>query len=131
MKTLVVLGVIILVGAVTAVVVQQGGGWSTLTGKAWAITYEVSAQPTGPATQVRYVENPDRYKKQTPQAVTETVSPPWRTEVVINAGEQAQVSATAGDQALTCRILLDGEKVLASATAAPGRKLLCEAVTGS
>lgn len=130
MKTLVVLGVIILVGAVTAVVVQQGGGWSTLTGKAWAITYEVSAQPAETAVDVTYTESPDRYRKETPRSVTVSKPLPWQFEVVINAGEKAQVTATPkGDQVLRCRILLDGVKELATATARPGRQVTCEAVT--
>ncbi|MFI6095872.1 hypothetical protein ACIA8G_09990 [Lentzea sp. NPDC051213] len=132
MKTLVVIGVFILVSAGTAfVVVQQGGGWNTLVGKAWAITYEVTAQAgTQQQTQVQYAENPDRYKKRTPESISLSTPLPFKTEVVINAGEKAQVLATpSGGETLSCRILLDGEKVLASATAAPGQEVRCEAVT--
>ena len=51
-----------------------------------------------------------------------------KTLVVL--GVLAQVSATPkGDQVLTCRVVLDGEKVLTSATAAAGQQVLCETVT--
>lgn len=132
-KTLVVLGVLAVIGAGTVVLVNQFGGWNTLVGKAWAITYEVTTEPAaGSPMQVEYLENPDRYKKQTPQAVTRAVPVPFTHEVVINAGEKAGVNATPNaDQVLSCRILLDGVKVLAQATAAPGQKVTCETVTGS
>ncbi|NKE56586.1 hypothetical protein FXN61_06965 [Lentzea sp. PSKA42] len=132
MKTLVVLAVLAVVGAGTVVLVNSFGGWNTLIGKAWAITYEVSAQPAETAVDVTYTESPDRYRKETPQSVTVSKPLPWTFEVVINYGEKAQVSATPkGDQVLSCRILLDGIKELAKATAAPGQKVSCEAVTGT
>ena len=133
MKTLVVLGVLAIIGAGTAVLIHQFGGWTTLTGKAWAITYEVTTEPAADTPmRIEYLDNPDRYKKESPQVVTKAVTIPFKEEVVINAGEKAEVSATPnGDQVLTCRILLDGEKVLASATAAPGQKVTCETVTAS
>lgn len=126
---------LVAIGAGTVVLVNHFGGWNTLVGKAWAITYEVTTEPAADVPmQIRYLENPDRYsyRKQTPQAVTRAVPVPFQSEVVINAGQKAEISATpAGDQVLTCRILLDGEKVLASATAARGQKVTCETVTGS
>ncbi|RAS70231.1 hypothetical protein C8D87_101531 [Lentzea atacamensis] len=131
MKTLVVLGVLAVIGTTTVVLVNQFGGWNTLMGKAWAITYEVTTEPAadGPV-QLRYLENPDRYKKQPPKVVTKAAPVPFTHEVVVNAGEKAEISATPnGDQVLTCRILLDGEKVLASATGARGQKVTCETTT--
>ena len=131
MKTLIVLAVLAVIGGGTAFLVHEKGGWNTLTGKAWAITYQVKSQPADTAVDVTYAENPDRYRKETPQSVTIGKPLPWQYEVVINAGEKAQVSATPkGDQVLTCRILLDGIKELATATAKPGQKVTCEAVTG-
>ena len=51
---------------------------------------------------------------------------------MINAGERAQASATPkSDQVLTCRILLDGVKELASATGQPGETVSCDSVTGT
>ncbi|WP_086668600.1 hypothetical protein [Lentzea kentuckyensis] len=131
MKTLIVLAVLAVIGGGTVFLVNQKGGWTTLTGKAWAITYEVKAQPADTAVDVTYAENADRYRKETPKSVTTSKPLPWQHEVVINAGEKAQVSATPkGDQVLTCRILLDGVKELATATAKPGQEVTCEAVTG-
>jgi hypothetical protein len=129
-KTLVVLGVLAVIGAGTVVLVQQNGGWTTLTGKAWSITYEITAQPAETLADVTYLESPDRYRKEAPRPTDLTTPLPWQYEAVINAGEKAQVSATPkGDQVLTCRVLLDGLKVLASATAAPGQRVNCETIT--
>ncbi|GAB3896926.1 hypothetical protein GCM10029964_079030 [Kibdelosporangium lantanae] len=53
--------------------------------------------------------------------------------MVITAGQKAQVTATpTGNLKLTCRILLDGRKVLATATASTaGKPVTCEKVTDS
>lgn len=133
MKTLlVVLGVVAVVGGGTVVLVNSFGGWNTLIGKAWAITYEVSAQPAETAVDVTYTESPDRYRKEAPRTTTVSRPLPWTYEAVINYGEEAEVSATPkGDQVLTCRILLDGVKELAKATAAPGQQVTCRAVTAT
>ncbi|WP_434444990.1 hypothetical protein [Lentzea sp. E54] len=132
MKTLVVLVVLAVLGAGTVFLVNQFGGWTTLIGKAWAITYEVTSQPAETAVDVTYAESPNTNRKETPRSVTISRPLPWTFEVVINAGEKAQVSATPkGDQVLTCRILLDGIKELATATGQPGQKVDCEAVTAT
>jgi hypothetical protein len=133
MKTfLVVLAVVGVVGGGTVLLVNHLGGWTTLTGKAWAITYEVSAQPAETLVEVTYAESPTRYRKETPRTVTTEKPLPWTTEVVINARETARVSATPrGDQVLSCRILLDGIKELAQQTGKPGDTVTCAAVTGS
>ncbi|SFR05017.1 hypothetical protein SAMN04488564_102669 [Lentzea waywayandensis] len=133
MKTLVVVLVVLaVVGGGTVALVNHFGGWTTLIGKGWAITYEVSSQPAESLVDVTYTESPTRYRKETPQNVSVSKPLPWTFEVVINAGEKAQVTATPkGDQVLTCRILLDGVKELATATAPAGQKVSCEAVTGT
>ncbi|HEX7307756.1 hypothetical protein [Lentzea sp.] len=133
MKTLlVVLVVLAVVGGGTVALVNHLGGWTTLVGKAWAITYEVSAQPADTAVDVTYAQSPDRNRKETPRSVSASAPLPWSTDVVINAGEKASVTATPkGGQALSCRVLLDGVKELAAATAAPGQAVTCEAVTAS
>lgn len=132
MKTLIVLAVLALIGGGTVLLVREKGGWTTLVGKAWAITYEVSAQPAETLVDVTYTESPERHRKETPRSVTITTPLPWQHVVVVNAGEKAQVTATPkGDQVLTCRIALDGIKELATATAKPGQKVTCEAVTAS
>ncbi|HUQ55811.1 hypothetical protein [Lentzea sp.] len=129
MKTmLVVLAVLAVVGGGTVALVNHFGGWTTLIGKAWAITYEVSAQPAETAVDLTYTESPDRDRKETPRPVSVSAPLPWTHEVVINAGEKASVTATPkGDQQLSCRILLDGVKELAGAAAAPGQAVRCEA----
>lgn len=134
MKTLaVVLGVLVVLGGGTVVLVDQFGGWNTLIGKAWAITYEVTTQPAAATpVQVEYTQNPDRNKKESPHVVSKSAAVPFTSEVIINYGEKAEITATpGGDQVLTCRILLDGVKELASATAAPGQKVSCTAVTAT
>ncbi|WP_052684947.1 hypothetical protein [Lentzea aerocolonigenes] len=134
MKTLaVVLGVLVVLGGGTVVLVNQFGGWNTLIGKAWAITYEVTTQPAAAApVQVEFTENPDRNKKESPHVISKAAAAPFTSEVIINAGEKAEITATpGGDQVLTCRILLDGVKELASATAAPGQKVSCTTVTST
>ncbi|MGI5498730.1 hypothetical protein [Lentzea sp. CA-135723] len=133
MKTLlVVLAVLAVVGGGTVALVNHLGGWNTLIGKSWAITYEVSAQPADTLADVTYAESPDRNRKETPRTVSEDAPLPWTTEVIINAGEKAHVAGTPkGDQVLTCRILLDGVKELATATGQPGQEVGCEAVTST
>lgn len=133
MKTLlVVVAVLAVVGGGTVALVNHLGGWTTLTGKAWAITYELSAEPAQTLVDLTYAKSPDRNRKETPQTVTAENPLPWTVEVIINAGEKAQVSATPkGDQVLSCRILLDGVKELASATGQPGQPVSCETVTAA
>ncbi|GHH28624.1 hypothetical protein [Lentzea cavernae] len=130
--TLIVLVVLAAIGTGTAVLVNHFGGWNTLTGKAWAITYEVKAQPAETAVDVTFLQSPSRYRKEAPQSATVSTPLPWSFEVVIGAGEKARVSATPlGDQVLSCRILLDGVKELATATGKPGEEVGCETVTAS
>ncbi|HEX8868058.1 MAG TPA: hypothetical protein VF821_20530, partial [Lentzea sp.] len=74
MKTLaVVLGVLVVLVGGTVVLVNHFGGWNTLVGKAWAVTYEVTTEPaaTGPV-QIEYTDNPDRYKKEAPHVLSRT-----------------------------------------------------------
>ncbi|MFS8097026.1 hypothetical protein LFM09_07770 [Lentzea alba] len=133
MKTLVVLAVLAVIGGTTAFLVHQNGGWAALTGKSWAISYEVTTEPAADTPmQVEYLQNADRYKKESPHVISKASTLPFKAEVIINAGEKAGVSATPnGNQVLTCRILLDDEKVLATVTGAPGQKVDCETTTGS
>ncbi|MET9229109.1 MmpS family transport accessory protein [Lentzea sp. NPDC003310] len=133
MKTLlVVLAVLGVVGGGTVLLVNHFGGWTTLTGKAWAITYEVSAEPAETLAEVTYAESATRYRNQRPQTVTTEKPLPWQLEVVVNARETAKVSATPrGAQALTCRILLDGVKELAAKTGKPGETVTCDAALGA
>ena len=128
MKTLAVVAALVLVGAGFVFAVHRFG-WSEITGKAWAVTYEVTGQAAGPV-KISYVENRDPRKRDAPQSTSVSGAVPWSAEVVINSGQQAEVTATpVGDGVLSCRILLDGERVWASATAAPGQAVTCVKVT--
>ena len=130
--TLIVLVVLAVLGGGTVALVNHLGGWNTLVGKAWAITYEVKAEPPETAVDVTFAQSPSRNRKETPQSATISTPLPWSFEVVVNAGEKAQVSATPlGDQVLSCRILLDGVKELATARARSGETVHCETVTAS
>ncbi|MGP4016706.1 hypothetical protein [Saccharopolyspora sp. 5N708] len=129
MKVRIVLGVTALLGALVST-----SACSNPTGKSWAITYEVSDQGGGTLSEVSYADSPDRYVDEVTQhAVPGPVGAPWKQEVVVSAGQKAEVTAKpTGDLTLTCRILLDGEKELASATApAPGEPVTCEKLTDS
>ncbi|MEU7476790.1 MmpS family transport accessory protein [Lentzea sp. NPDC042327] len=128
MKTLAVVAALVLVGAGFVVAIRYFG-WSEITGKAWSVTYEVTGPGSAPVA-LRYTENPDTRKRDAPRTVDATGVVPWTTDVVINSGQKAEVTATpSGNEALTCRILLDGERVWASATAAPGQAVTCTKVT--
>jgi hypothetical protein len=130
--TLIVLVVLAVLGGGTVALVNHLGGWNTLVGKAWAITYEVKAEPAETAVDVTFDRSPSRNRKETPQSATISTPLPWSSEVVVNAGEKARVSATPlGDQVLSCRILLDGVKELAAATGKPGQTVNCETVTAT
>ncbi|SDH53024.1 hypothetical protein SAMN05216553_12637 [Lentzea fradiae] len=130
--TLVVLAVLILLAGGTVALVNHYGGWNALTGKAWAVTYEVSSEPAQTAVDVTYTESADRFRKEPSQTHSVSAPAPWTYDAVVNAGEKASVTATPkGDQVLSCRILLDGIKDLARKTGLPGREVRCETVTSS
>jgi hypothetical protein len=127
-KTLAVIAALVLVGAGFLVAIDRVG-WSEISGKAWAVTYEVTGPASAPV-QISYVENPDRYERDAPRTTSVTGTVPWSADVVINSGQQAEVTATpSGNEALSCRVLLDGERVWASSTAAPGQPVTCTKLT--
>ncbi|AHH95215.1 hypothetical protein GCM10010174_55200 [Kutzneria viridogrisea] len=108
---------------------------SNPTGKAWAITYEVTAEGTGTLSNISYAETVNRYQNSTTKhELAGPLGLPWKLDVVIGAGEQAEVTAkpSAGTGVLSCRILLDGTKELAKATApAAGQPVTCTKKTDS
>ncbi|MCR6487470.1 MmpS family protein [Amycolatopsis sp. OK19-0408] len=116
-------------------VVALGAGLvacSNPTGKSWAITYEITGQRDGTLSQVGYSDSPNRYDDEVKQQTVDgPVGVPWKRDVVVTAGQAAQVSASpTGDLTLTCRILLDGVRELAKATAAgPGEPVRCAKTT--
>jgi hypothetical protein len=113
MKIKAVLGTVVLCGAPAGVV-----GCSNPTGKSWASTYEVIGQSSGTLAKVGYANSPDRYQDEiTQQTVQGPVGVPWKQDVVVAAGQKAEITATpTGGLTLTCRILLDAQKELARAT---------------
>ncbi|MEV4317080.1 hypothetical protein [Actinocrispum sp. NPDC049592] len=120
--------------AVGAMLLIGVSACSNPAGRSWAITYEVTDQGGGTLSEISYATSPDRYEHAVAQhKVDGPVGVPWKEEVVITAGQQAEVTATpTGSLRLTCRILLDGRKELASSTApAAGKPVTCAKVTDS
>ncbi|MEU8635415.1 MmpS family transport accessory protein [Amycolatopsis sp. NPDC048633] len=129
MKIEAVLGTVVLCGALAGV-----AACSNPTGKSWAITYEVTGQNGGTLANVGYANSPDRYNDEVKQQTVQgPVGVPWKQDVVVTAGQQAAITATpTGALTLTCRILLDGERELARASAAgPGKPVSCTKTTDS
>lgn len=127
-----VLAVLVLVAGGTVALVNHYGGWNTLIGKAWAVTYEVTSEPARTAVDVTYTESPRTYRKEVPRTISTSAALPWTYDAVVNAGEKASVTAKPkGDQVLTCRILLDGIEDLARMTGSPGEEVRCETVTAT
>lgn len=124
-----VLGTVVLCGALVGV-----AGCSNPTGKSWAITYEVTGPDNGTLAKVDYANSPNRYQDEIArQSVQGPVGVPWKQDVVVAAGQQAEITATpTGGLTLTCRILLDARQELARATApGPGQPVSCAKTTGS
>ncbi|MFJ8313463.1 MULTISPECIES: hypothetical protein [unclassified Streptomyces] len=103
-------------------------------GSAWFLTYEgavVSGEHR--ATDVRYGHNPDRYKSQYAQERVGSVQLPWSTQVFVNVGNEARVEVVpAADGVVSCRILLDGVRVVAEGKSpGPGKPAVCRVSTPS
>lgn len=106
----------------------------------YSITYEVTT--TGPAdgglTGVSYAEASHRGRPSIVMDVGDASFSPgddsassiWSVESAVTAEDWAFVQATPVDgEALTCRILVDGVKEIASSTAAPGQPVTCQVPT--
>ncbi|GAA1948596.1 hypothetical protein [Amycolatopsis minnesotensis] len=108
---------------------------SNPSGKSWAITYELSGDaPGATVTELTYNESNDRYQDEVSgHRLTGPLGLPWKLDVVVSAGRAAMVTATpAGKAVLSCRVLLDGKKELAKATApGPGQAVKCDRTTDS
>ncbi|WP_284739994.1 MmpS family transport accessory protein [Amycolatopsis sp. RTGN1] len=129
MKIEAVLGTVVLCGALAGV-----AACSNPSGKSWAITYEVTGQNAGTLANVGYADSPNRYNDEIKQQTVQgPVGVPWKQDVVVTAGQKAEITATpTGDLTLTCRILLDAQKELARATApGPGKPVSCAKTTDS
>ncbi|MFF4951407.1 hypothetical protein ACWC2K_20055 [Streptomyces chattanoogensis] len=133
--------VLILLGVLVAALVVGGVLWARSNttwikekagGSAWYLTYEgksVRGEPR--ATAVRYRHNPDRYKEDQRDERLGSTRLPWSTKVVVNTGAEARVEVTpAGEGIASCRILLDGVRVVAQGSSpAPGRPAVCHVIT--
>ncbi|GAU64763.1 hypothetical protein SSP35_01_00990 [Streptomyces sp. NBRC 110611] len=103
-------------------------------GNAWSLTYEATSARGAPqAAALVYRHNPDSFE---PDYKDERLGPtklPWRTEVAVNTGQEARVEVTpTGDGVASCRILLDGVRVVASGKSpGPGKPAVCHVITSN
>ncbi|WP_043265611.1 hypothetical protein [Streptomyces sp. CT34] len=101
---------------------------------AWYLKYEATSSSGEPqATAVGYRYNPDRSE---PDHKDEQLGPtklPWSTSVVVNTGKEARVEVTpSGNGTASCRILLDGIRVVAAGKSpGPGKPAVCHVITSS
>ncbi|RIJ51010.1 hypothetical protein DZG00_10500 [Clavibacter lycopersici] len=106
----------------------------------YSITYEVTT--TGPAdaglTDVSYAEASHRGRPSVVKEVGQASFSPgddsassiWSVESVVTAEDWAFVQASPADgEALTCRILVDGVREIATSTAAAGQPVTCQVPT--
>lgn len=109
-------------------------------GDAWAVTYEVRVDdPDSVALHdVSYLGAQQRGDAATTQRLRTASTKPapqdgtssWEHETIVLAEDDADLRATppAGDTA-SCRVLLDGERVIAEQTGEPGREVRCTVTT--
>ncbi|MGW2189342.1 hypothetical protein [Streptomyces sp. NPDC001667] len=124
---LVVGGVLWARGSMTWIKQQRGGN-------AWWLTYEASpVSGEARAADVRYRHNKDAFKPDHSDERTGPVSLPWRTEVSVNTGKEARLEVMpTGNGTASCRILLDGIRVVAESTSpGPGKPAVCQVITSS
>ncbi|MFF4408794.1 hypothetical protein ACFY2W_14855 [Streptomyces sp. NPDC001262] len=103
-------------------------------GNAWDLTYEAASTGGEPqATALGYRHNPDRTKPEHKIERLGTTSLPWSTQVTVITGEEARVEITpTGDATASCRILLDGIRVVAEGKSpGPGKPAVCHVTTSS
>ncbi|WP_052492557.1 hypothetical protein [Leucobacter komagatae] len=108
------------------------------TADAWKVTYELSVDSESPVTltDVSYLDQASRTDERSTVSESEVLAKSaegghalWSTESLVIVGDTTSISATPaeGDR-LTCKILLDGEREIATQTGAPGEPVSCEAV---
>lgn len=134
---------LILLGFLVAAVVVGGALWAknNITwikeqrgGNGWYLTYEGrSVRGEDRATAVRYRYSPDPSETKHRDDQLGSTKLPWSTKVVVNTGAEARVEVTpAGDGIASCRILLDGVRVVAKGTSpGPGKPAVCDVITSS
>ncbi|MFK8847733.1 hypothetical protein [Streptomyces sp. Ac-502] len=113
-------GVLLTVSAVTACGLMLFGAVQLRNAQvSWALTYEATSTGGPPrAAEVRYrhSEGGDQHEEETGGTRL-----PWRETVVVDAGEEARLEVRpAGNGTASCRILLDGQRQVASGKS-PGR----------
>ncbi|MFK0292517.1 hypothetical protein ACIQU6_18840 [Streptomyces sp. NPDC090442] len=134
---------LVLGGLVVACLMIGGGVWlknntewlkRVRGGNAWALTYQAGAVGGGGhATTVRYRYNPDSFERAHHIERLGRTPLPWSEHVLVNTGELAWVEVEPeGDTVATCRILLDGIRVVAEGRSpSPGRPAVCQVTTSS
>ncbi|MFG2286368.1 hypothetical protein ACGFOU_09945 [Streptomyces sp. NPDC048595] len=103
-------------------------------GNAWYLTYEATSSRGEPQNAtLSYRHNPDRSKADHKNVRLGPTKLPWSTEVLVNTGQEARVEvAPTGNGTVSCRILLDGIRVVATAKSpAPGKPAVCHVTTSS
>lgn len=130
-------------GLVMACLVIGGGLWikdhtvwfkRMRGGNAWSLTYQAGVVGgQGHAAAVRYRFNPDRFEPAHLVKRLGRTPLPWSRNVLVNAGEPARVEVQPeADAVATCRILLDGIRVVAEGkSSGPGRPAVCQVTTSS
>ncbi|MFB7630295.1 hypothetical protein ACFC0M_05015 [Streptomyces sp. NPDC056149] len=134
---------LVLGGLVVACLMIGGGVWAQNNttwlkrmrgGNAWSLTYQAAAVGGGGhATTVRYRVDPDRYERNHRIERVGRTPLPWSKQALVTTGELARVEVEPeGDTVATCRILLDGVRVVAEGRSpAPGRPAVCQVKTSS
>lgn len=123
-------GVLLTVSAVTACGLMLFGAIQLRNAQAsWSLTYEATSTGGPPrAAEVRYRHSDGGDRREEKTGGTRL---PWRETVVVDAGEEAWLEVRpAGNGTASCRILLDGERQVASGkSAGPGKPAACRVVT--
>ncbi|KOT76804.1 hypothetical protein ADK70_38185 [Streptomyces rimosus subsp. pseudoverticillatus] len=127
-------GVLLTVTALTACGLMLYGAIQLRdSGAAWSLTYEAASTGGPPrAAKMRYLHDsgphPGGERRETETGETRL---PWRKTVVVDGGEEALLEVTpAGNGTASCRILLDGERQVASGKSpGPGKPAVCRVTT--
>ncbi|WP_229852338.1 hypothetical protein [Streptomyces albospinus] len=101
---------------------------------AWSLTYEATSSSGEPrAAALSYRHNPHTSKPDYKDERLGSTKLPWSTTVVVSTGKEARVEVTpTGDGIASCRILLDGIRVVASGKSpGPGKPAVCHVITSS
>ncbi|MGU3411301.1 hypothetical protein ACLBWP_14420 [Microbacterium sp. M1A1_1b] len=111
-------------------------------GDAWSVTYEVSVDSSDATTlhAVSYLGAESRGDAATTRTLSTAMTKPgagssdgsasWTHETIVLAESPASVAATpASGRTATCRILLDGKRVISEEQGQPGQPVRCKVDT--